>query len=82
MMVIIMCMIVRIAINNKEIRCYSIQRVTHIDDPKPIGKVCRYKIMECYSRKIMGKLHHKYDDPPEKLVRDAMMTIMENKNAA
>jgi len=72
-----MCMIVRIALNTKEIRCYSIRRVSHTDIMKPIGKVCKYEVMECYSRKIIGKLHHCYDDPPEQLVRDAMMVILE-----
>jgi hypothetical protein len=77
-----MCMIVRIAINSKELRCYSIRRITHTNILKPVGKICRYEIMECYSRKKIGTLYHGYDDPPEKLVRDAMHEILlENKDA-
>lgn len=72
-------MIVRIAINTKEIRCYGIRRISHIDIMKPVGKICLYEIKECYSHKIIGKVEHLYDDSPEVLVMKVMKTILKNK---
>jgi hypothetical protein len=74
-----MAMIVRIAINSKEIRCYAIQRITHIDEFQPTGKVCDYQVREYYSGKYIGKIKHNYDHPPERLVLKAMTLILGSK---
>ena len=70
-----MSLIIRIQINNKEIRCYSVQRITNTDIPNPHGKTSEYKVIECHSRKIIGVVSHNYDDGPEKLTIKAMELI-------
>jgi len=67
-----MSIIIRIQINNKEIRCYSVRTITNTGVTKPIGKTSEYEVKECRSQKIIGYVSHKYDDSPEKLVIKAM----------
>jgi hypothetical protein len=70
-----MSIIIRIQINNKEIRCYSVQRITNTDTLRPTGKISKYKVSDCYSRKLIGFVTHNYDDIPEKLTIKAMKLI-------
>lgn len=70
-----MAVIIRIQINNKEIRCYGITRITNTGVLHPTGKESTYKITECYSGKLIGYLRHNYDDSPEKLVIKAMKLV-------
>jgi hypothetical protein len=71
-------MIVRIAINATEIRRYSIQRITHIDQVKPTGKLCEYAVRDSLHNYI-GKVKHYYDHPPERLVLKAMNLILRSE---
>lgn len=70
-----MALIIRIQISNKDIRCYSVQRITNTGTPHPTGKTSTYKVTECYSRKLIGHVTHNYDDGPEKLVIKAMKLL-------
>ena len=62
-----MSLIIRIQINTKEIRCYTVRRVSNVSVLKPLGKINKYEVKECYSGKLMGYVNHKYDDIPERL---------------
>lgn len=72
-----MALIVRIAVNTKEIRCYSIRRITHTDKLKP-HCVCQYEIRDIHGTH-MGDVYHHYDDAPEQLVLLAMLVILSGK---
>jgi hypothetical protein len=71
-----MALIVRIAINTKEIRCYGAQRISNTDMLKPHNTKNRYKITDCISRKHLGYVNHNFDDAPEKLVSKIMKLVI------
>ena len=73
----LMALIIRIQINQKEIRCYGVQRITNTDMLKPHHTKNKYKVTDC-KQKHLGYVLHNFDDAPEKLVLKTMKLVMKS----
>jgi hypothetical protein len=66
-----MALIVRILINEKQVRCYYARRTTHTSEITP-RTTNTYEVGDCSSRKVLGTVTHNYNDSPEVLAQKVL----------